>query len=234
MATNIGTLDFNTILIAVAGGVLPAILWLLFWLREDSKHPESPFLITKTFLGGMCVVVLVIPFQKIVDDLFPGISSATLFWWAVIEEGFKFAVAYFIAIRVRDDDEPIDAMIFMITVALGFVALENTLYIVHPLMSDNTLNAISTGSLRFIGAGLLHVLSSAVIGVGLALSFFKKTSVRFIYTSIALVIAILIHTAFNIFVLNQSGNGTLMTFGTVWVGITMILILFEKAKHVAP
>ncbi len=224
----------NAILTALAFGILPAILWLLFWLKEDSKHPESPFLISKAFLCGMLVVVLVIPFQKVVDDVFPGMSPAAFLLWAIIEEGFKFAMAYFIAIRVRDDDEPIDAMIYMIAVALGFVALENTFFLFHPLLQRDIVVAVSLGNLRFIGASLLHVVSSATIGLALSLSFYKKTSVRVVWTSLAFMIAVLIHAAFNIFILNRTGLTSFIIFGLVWFGVGLILLAFEKAKTVAP
>jgi len=227
-------LTSNIILLALAGGVLPAILWLLFWLKEDSAHPESPFLILKTFLGGMAVVILVLPFQKMVDDLFPGMTPTTFLWWAGIEEGFKFLAAYFIAIRVREDDEPIDAMIYMITVALGFVALENTLFLTNPLLQKDVAGAISMGSMRFIGASLLHIISSATIGLGLSLSFFKSRALRFKMTSLAFVAAVIIHAVFNIFILNQTGLGTFAVFGAVWFGVTIILFLFEKIKTIAP
>lgn len=225
---------YNAILISLAFGILPAILWLLFWLKEDSKHPESPFLISKTFLCGMLVVVLVIPFQKVVDDLFPGMSPIAFLLWAIIEEGLKFAMAYFIAIRVRDDDEPIDSMIYMIAVALGFVALENTFFLFKPLIQRDIIVAVNLGNLRFIGASLLHVVSSATIGLGLSLSFYKKTSVRVAWTSLAFLIAVLIHATFNIFILNRTGLASFIIFGSVWFGVVLILLAFERAKTVAP
>jgi len=224
----------NAIITALAIGILPAIIWLLFWLKEDSKHPESPFLISKAFLCGMLVVVLVIPFQKVVDDIFPGMSPTAFLLWAILEEGFKFAMAYFIAIRVRDDDEPIDAMIYMIAVALGFVALENTFFLFHPLLQRDIVVAVSLDNLRFIGASLLHVVSSATIGLALSLSFYKKTSVRVVWTTLAFIIAVLIHSAFNIFILNRVGLESFIIFGSVWFGAALILLAFEKAKTVAP
>jgi len=226
-------ITFNIILLALAGGILPAILWLMFWLKEDAVHPESPFLISKTFLAGMGVVILVLPFQKLVDNLFPGTTSTAFVLWAVIEEGFKFLAAYFIAIRIRDDDEPIDAMIYMITVALGFVALENALFLTDPLLQKDIAGAISTGSLRFVGASLLHVVSSVTIGLGFSLSFFKPTRIRIITISLAFVMAVIIHASFNIFILNQTGLKTFITLGAVWLGVTLVLLMFEKVKTIA-
>ncbi len=223
-------MEFNPIFFALIGGILPAIIWLLFWLKEDVHHPESPFLITKTFILGMCLVILVLPFQKIVNDLFPDMSQTAFVLWALIEEGFKFAAAYFLAIRTREDDEPVDTMIYMITVALGFVALENALFIFDPLIQQDLTGAISSGLFRFIGASLLHVLSSATIGTALALTFYKKTSVRVLWGTCGFILAVAIHTAFNLFLINGTNTSAFSIFGSVWIGVVLLLVMFEKVK----
>src|ERR1035437_2607020 len=123
--------NFSTIFWVLAGGFLPAILWLIFWLREDALNPESNFMILKTFLAGSLAVILVLPLEKIVDNYFPGMGFAPFILWAILEEGLKFLVAYFVALRTRADDDPIDPMIYMITAALGFAALENVLFIIN-------------------------------------------------------------------------------------------------------
>ncbi len=224
-------IDFNTILYALLGGILPAILWLFFWIEEDKNNPEPNSRLLKVFLGGMAAVILVIPFQKGIQAIFPGFGTTTLFLWASIEEIFKFAAAYFIAIHTVDDNEPIDAMVYMITAALGFVALENALFILNPLLEADVLGGIITGQVRFIGASLLHVVSSAAIGVALALSFYKPKHDKIIWGISGLVIAILVHTAFNLFLLSNEGLGTFFIFGTVWLGISVLILFFEKVKR---
>jgi len=56
----------EAILAAAAGGILPALAWLWFWRREDSKNPEPRRLIALAFLVGMLTVALVIPVEKFV------------------------------------------------------------------------------------------------------------------------------------------------------------------------
>ena len=229
-------ITFNTIFYALLGGILPAIVWLLFWLKEDSRHPESPFLITKTFLVGMGAVVLVLPLEKIVNDQFPGMSSTAFFLWAILEEGFKFAVAYFIAIRTRDDDEPIDSVIYMITVALGFAALENTFFIINPLLQKEIVigAVVSAGSVRFIGATLLHVVSSSTIGLALALTFFKSTRSKVFWVGLSFILAVVFHTAFNLFIFRQNTSEVFLTYGIVWIAVILLLLFFERIKALRP
>jgi len=231
---------YSTIFFAFIGGLLPAVVWLLFWLKEDSKHPESPYLITKTFLVGMGMVILAIPLEKIVNDYFPNMSPITFSLWAFFEEGLKFVAAYFIAIRTRDDDEPIDSVIYMITIALGFAALENALFIAGPLLDPSlqkemiVTSAVSASSFRFIGASLLHVVSSATIGLGIALTFYKSARAKMFWVSLSFILAVAFHTIFNIFIFRQHTSETFVTFGIVWFAVTLLLLFFERIKALRP
>mgnify|MGYP001565501923 CR=1 FL=1 len=223
-------MNFQNIFYALLGGILPALLWLSFWLREDKKHPEPKRLIGKTFLLGMLAVLLVLPFQKGVEMLLPGMTVAALFLWAVLEETFKFAAGYFGGLHSVEDNEPVDPIIYMITAALGFVALENTLFILGPLLGEDIPRSIVTGNLRFIGASLLHVITSGFVGVSLAFSFFKPRHLRVFRALLALVAAVIFHTVFNVLILEWGDVGTMLSFLSVWIGVVLLLLVFEGAK----
>ena len=49
---------------AFLGGLLPALLWLYFLLREDSRCPEPKLMILVAFLAGMIAVPLVLPIEQ--------------------------------------------------------------------------------------------------------------------------------------------------------------------------
>jgi len=68
--------------------------------------------------------------------------------------------------------KPIDWPIFLITVALGFAAFENVLFLIKPLSLDQATVGLMTGQLRFLGSTLLHTVSSGMIGIALGLSFY--------------------------------------------------------------
>ena len=146
----------------------------------------------------------------------------------------KFAAAYFIAIRNRDDNEPLDPMIYMITATLGFVALENALFIAGPLLERDIVGGIITGNFRFIGASLLHIVASSVIGSALALTFYKSRKEKVAWGIFAFMLAVLVHTAFNLSIIRQNNMGTFLTFGTVWAGVAILILMFEKVKTVVP
>lgn len=226
-------IDPKTLTYALIGGIIPAIIWLLFWLREDAKRPEPKSRIIWTFIAGMVAVMLVLPFQKIVAGIFPGFGFIPFFLWALIEEVFKFGAAYVVALRTLDDDEPLDPLVYMITAALGFVALENTLFILNPLLDQDTGIALLTGGTRFLGASLLHVVASGMVGVSIALSFYKPVRIKIKYAIIGISIAVLAHTAFNLLILNNFGDSSMEVFYLVWACVALLLLFFEKIKTIA-
>src|SRR3989339_737850 len=69
------TCSINPFLIAFAGGVLPALVWLWFWLKQDRENPEPRGLITLSFVAGMAVVFFVLPVQKLIVTLMPFIMD---------------------------------------------------------------------------------------------------------------------------------------------------------------
>lgn len=226
-------IELQTLIYAFLGGLLPALVWLAFWLYEDHKHPEPRGLILRTFIFGMIAVIVVLPIQKMVDARLPGLVFAAVLLWVILEEIVKLLAAYFGGLKSREDNEPIDPLIYMITAALGFVALENSLFIFGALIGKETMQGLITGNLRFIGASLLHVVSSGIIGAALSLSFFKSKVVRFWSFIFSLFLAIIIHTGFNLTILHWSNAGTIIVFVLVWIGVISLLLLFEKIKAIA-
>jgi len=225
--------NLTTIAYALLGGVLPALVWLLFWLREDRRHPEPRNMIRRTFLLGMLAVVLVLPFQKGVEHLLPTLAVLPLFLWAMLEEIFKLGAAYFGGLHSVEDNEPIDPVIYMITAALGFVALENTLFIFGPLLAQDLTQSIITGNLRFIGASLLHVVSSGFIGVALGFSFYRPRAERIAWVTMGLGAAIVFHLIFNLLIINMGETGTTLAFSLVWIAVIALLFTFERIKAIA-
>ena len=225
-------MTFENIILALAGGTIPALVWLWFWLREDRLHPEPRILILTAFLAGMLAVPLVIPFEKTVNDYFGG--GLVFVIWAIVEELAKFFVAWAVILRRREVDEPIDALIYMITVALGFSAIENSLFILAPITGGNAIGALITGNLRFIGATLLHIVSSSAIGAALALSFYQNAKIKKEFVIAGVILSIGLHAIFNLLIIKSANNGgTFFVFLSVWLAIATLMVVFEKVKSLA-
>jgi len=224
-------IDFNTIFFALVGGFLPALLWLWFWLREDKKRPEPRGLLILTFVLGMASVAVVLPLENFAYEHIQSVGLLIIAW-AVFEEVFKYIAGYFGGIRHRAMDEPVDALIYMITAALGFAALENALFLIGPLSEGNTALALITGNVRFIGATLLHTASSAIIGISIAFSFYKSKRVRIEYLAIGFALAIGLHALFNKFIIDTDGSALFPVFVAVWIVIVVVIVLFERVKRI--
>lgn len=226
-------MTFENIILALAGGTIPALVWLWFWLREDRLHPEPRILILTAFLAGMLAVPLVIPFEKAASDYF-GAGGTVFVIWAIVEEVAKFFVAWAVVLRRREVDEPIDTLIYMITVALGFSAIENSLFILAPIASGDAVGALVTGNLRFIGATLLHIVSSSAIGAALALSFYQSAKIKKEFVIAGVILSIGLHAIFNLLIIKSADNGgTFFVFLSVWLAVAVLMAVFEKVKSLA-
>ncbi len=214
--------------IAFLAGLIPALFWLWFWLREDTARPEPKALIASAFVAGMIVVAAVLPLQKFAMSRFD--DNNLVFVWVIIEEVLKYAAALIVVLWNKAVDEPIDTIIYMITIALGFSALENALFIFNPLRDGDYLNSILTGNFRFLGATLLHVLASGTVGVAMALVYYKRDIVRIFVATLGLCMAIVLHALFNFFIMDASGQTVLGVFMFVWMGIIVLFLTFERVK----
>ncbi len=215
---------------SMLGGIVPALLWLWFFLREDRQHPEPKRLLVFSFLAGMVAVYIVLPLEQIAMEHAGGILLIVL--WATIEEVVKYLAALSIVLWRKAVDEPLDTIIYMITLALGFAASETILFLLEPFGKYALTEGILTGNLRFIGASLLHTLSSGIIGFAMAYSFYRPPVRRTIYVYTGLVCAIVLHSLFNFFILKNDGKDTAIVFFFVWLGIIVLFLLFEKAKRI--
>ncbi|MBP6881909.1 MAG: PrsW family intramembrane metalloprotease [Candidatus Pacebacteria bacterium] len=214
--------------IAFLAGLIPALFWVWFWLREDSRKPEPYFLIAISFIAGMAVVPMALPLQKIALELYTGPNVMVA--WVIVEELLKYAVALALVFWNREVDEPIDMIIYLIVLALGFAALENALFIFNPLVLGEYMNSAITGGFRFLGATLLHVLASGTVGVALALAYYRSKTYQVIAGTIGLFIAVVLHALFNFFIMDANGKTILAVFLFVWMGIILLFLLFEKIK----
>jgi len=235
-------LKTEILIYAFAGGVFPAVLWLWFWLREDKKNPEPRRILFLTFLGGMIATLPAAFFQFWLGSL--STSLPTIFGdltisivaFAAVEELVKFVASYATALRTKENDEPIDSVIYLITAALGFAALENTIFIIGTLLESPTgtglVSSIVVGNVRFVGASLLHVASSAAIGVFMGLSFYSMKLIKIIFIVSGILMATILHAYFNFLIMNMGEIGFLLSFPFAWILIVILILFFEKIKRV--
>jgi RsiW-degrading membrane proteinase PrsW (M82 family) len=234
-------LSFQVIGYAVIFGILPPLVWLYFLLHEDARCPEPRSLIFIAFLTGMFAVLVAIPLESFalsynmlhISVCSGGLDTClpTLFSWAVIEETAKYGLAAIFILWRRSVDESLDLVIYMLTVALGFAALENTFFLLAPFAHGEIVSGLITDNLRFVGSTLLHVISSSIVGFTLAFTYKLRRSIRAFATAAGLILAISLHTLFNFFIINGNGSQTIVAFIIVWTGAVLFFAFFEVLKY---
>ena len=218
---------------AVIAGLVPSLIWLIFWTREDHEQPEPKSLLAGCFLAGMLAVLFAIPAERFAAGMISDPSWRYAFW-AAIEEILKFTAVAAVALHARSNDEPIDAMIYCIAVALGFAALENTLFIMQPFSGGDMAAGIITGNMRFIGATLVHTVSSALVGFALGEAYYRSRLTKIVLCVLGLATAVAVHASFNIAITSAGPADTLKAFGWVWGAVVLLIVLFEEVKAVRP
>lgn len=216
---------------------LPPILWLLFYLRED-RHPEPKRLILLAFIGGMGSAVLAIILELAIlgraglTSLSQNTLQNVFFLFLVIgtiEEYVKYIAVKFLILKRADFDEPVDAMIYMMTAAMGFAALENALFL-FPILHQDVFAGLGVGANRFLGANLLHALSSGIVGFFLARAWFLPARHHFV--ALGILVASVLHALFNTLILIRDGigQGTLYVILLLAIMAIVVFIDFERLK----
>lgn len=216
---------------------LPPILWLFIYLREDT-HAEPSRLLLLTFFGGAASALVALGVQyTLLSELHPERDFLIFFGAiALIEEYVKYLAVRVLVLKRKDFNEPVDAMIYMITAGLGFAALENALFLFfqafdgNVLFSENLLSGTRLSVARFLGANQLHALASAVVGFFLARAWFHPKRHHII--GLGILLASALHASFNylIIVRNQLPGAIWYLVGLLGLALVIVLIDFQRLK----
>ncbi|OWK26917.1 MAG: hypothetical protein US76_02300 [Parcubacteria group bacterium GW2011_GWA2_38_13b] len=190
-------------------GILPSVIWLFFYLRKDC-HPEPNSMVLLMFFAGIFIAPIAVVVELYFGEFILNLSLdyflkslITIFLTiALTEELLKYLAVRLTILKNPEFDEPIDAMLYLIIVALGFAAAENVITLVR-LDTMSEVAAISI--LRFWGATFLHTLVSGIIGYHLALSMRRKFWKSKIFILRGFIIAVIIHGSYN-YTLIKAGN----------------------------
>ncbi len=157
-------------------------------------------------------------------------SPGFFLWSAFVEEFIKFYAIRLTIMNNPEFDEPIDAMIYMVTAGLGFAAIENIL-ITFQTFPDGAGAVVSLLTLRFIGATLLHALSSALLGYFLAMAWFFQNHHKKLLI-IGLCIATMFHFTFNMIIASFENqiNALVYTTSLLLMMSFLVSILFDRMR----
>ncbi|MBN1555041.1 MAG: PrsW family intramembrane metalloprotease [Phycisphaerae bacterium] len=189
----------NFILIACSLGLGLLCIWRLQWYDLHETEPFTKMFFV-TLLGGFVSVVVALLLYRIVPhgwrNLFLHLHMFSIV--APIEEFAKLIglIACYRLIR-RQMNEPVDGMIYMACVALGFSLVENYFYAVG--MEDHSLLV-----LRLLICTPGHIFFSAYMG--LAFYAVVKLKLNLMTLVIAFLVAVFMHGCWNWFLSQKLGG----------------------------
>ena len=194
-------------------------------------------MLARTFLIGVIIspiaVLLQLLFIKINPGqaMYPDNTPSFFLWAALVEELIKFYAVKMTVLNNPVFDEPVDAMIYMVTAGLGFAAIENIL-VMFRVIPDGPTATLGVWTLRFMGAILLHALSSAILGYFLAISwFYQHHRKKLIFIGLAM--ATLFHFAFNAFLSSFDNQivGLIYSTSLLIAMAFLVAILFDRVRE---
>jgi protease PrsW len=188
-------------------------LWISYFYKKD-KHPEPIFWLIIAFLLGIFSAFISYYFQKNTVQFLKEDWQRYLIF-AFIEEFFKFFVILLFIFPQKVFDEPVDAMIYMMFSALGFAFFENLVLVLSP----TTNNVVATLIYRFLGANLLHILASSLIGYGYA--FYVKTR-RIFPFSVSFISGTFLHFLYNYLIISLP-PGFILVLPILWAVFLVVL-----------
>ena len=114
---------------------------------------------------------------------------------APVEEGLKLSVLYYLVYKMKDFNEPMDGIVYGVTVSLGFATLEN-FYYVYLLADYFETTSMSLAILRSFSAVPAHAVFGVFMGYFfMKYAFIKKGDNLFF----AFIVPFVLHGCYNLF-----------------------------------
>ena len=184
--------------------ILPSILIILFFVYSDKfKEPRSE--IIKVFIYGILITIPAYFLNTFLSHFFyentrvgEGLISSFL-TAAPVEEGLKLFVLYYFVYKMKDFNEPVDGIVYGVTVSLGFATLEN-IYYVYLLADYFDTSSMSLALVRSFSAVPAHAVFGLFMGYFfMKYSFVKKGDNLFF----AFIIPFALHGCYNLFTISN-------------------------------
>jgi protease PrsW len=214
--------------------VIPAVLLLRYFYKQDNLKKEPKKLIVNTFLLGIIVTVPVIIIEFILmqfNNLFAAKSISFFAFKAFVvaaftEELLKLIIVYFYAFRKKAFDEVMDGIVYTVTASLGFACLENILYVMGGGMYTAVVRAFTAIPLHALAAGIMgYYVGEAKFAVG--------KNLKMLFLVRGLVYAISIHGLYDfmLFLVPIAGNWTgFLTLPLLYISYKILMRKIKTAK----
>jgi RsiW-degrading membrane proteinase PrsW (M82 family) len=233
------------LILAVLGGLIPTVFYVLFvwWLDHYEKEPV--WLLATAFLwGAVPAAVLSVGFELLLDlplnllgddKLAANFVSVTVFA-PLIEETCKgVALVALVVLFHREFDDVLDGIVYGAMIGFGFALTENVFgYFIPILLAEGIDAARGTIFLRSIFSGLNHALWTATAGAAVGLARLTRGwGLRLLIVFAGWSLAITFHAIHNLgaILLEQTGYIALFMFDMGGLLVLLLVALLSLRKE---
>ena len=233
-------ISFSVVIIAVAISFLLAFFWLAIINYKTGFVKWIHSNIFSLAVGSIAAVGLagVLEFILLEDKYLFGFNSAdsayslgsSLFFYilfaAILEELFKGIVTWW-GIKKINLEIPRDGAVVGMIVGLFFAVAENGIYFANQINSSELVGVLSLVLSRTIISSIAHMVFSGILGFFIAKGVFTKKIIgKFIWGISGFMVAVLVHTLFNFFVI--TGFPYVLLMVAVIIGVVMTMFVFKE------
>lgn len=169
--------------------IIPAIVWLAFFYRQDRLEPEPRTMVIGVFVLGLLVATAVaIPIVDRVFDVGAWLFTSPLVHLAggilvvgIVQEGLKYLTLRLSVYGSREFDERTDGIIYGTAVGLGFATALNVAFVVESGGVD-----LGTGAIRIVLTSLAHASFGGVIGYFMGRQKFEPRPIWWMAAGVAI------------------------------------------------
>ena len=211
--------------------ILPPILIVIIFAASDKfKEPNKEIFLV--FISGILITIPAFYTNTFLSNLYLNYSfisrdlAVSFLSAAPVEEGLKFLVLYFIVYRLREFNEPMDAIVYGVCASLGFAALENIYYVWNASAWD--VNVIR----MLIERSVFPLAAHGIFGVMMGYFFMRYA---FLHKSKSLFLSFLIpyllHGFYNYFIgINYFAISLALVIVSWFIGIKLFLKLRQEQR----
>jgi protease PrsW len=229
------------VLLAFPCAVIPMLLFLYIVRRLDKYDPEPLWLVSFHFLwGGLLAVSAASVINGQASSLLvgPGITQLNVtpekkimltFVIAclgpIVEELLKASV-FTVSTRLREFNNLTDGLVYGSAVGFGFGMVENLVYFIQNAATDNWVQLVIY---RTFFSAMMHALSSATFAAFLGYGRFKYGDIPWRFVVIGIIPAIVLHMAWNYFIMNNSTSFNIIGFVIVVLAFGGLCYTFARS-----
>ena len=203
----------------------PILIVIIFAVSDQFKEPNKEIILV--FISGVLITIPAYYTNNFLYDLYLNYSfisrslAESFLSAAVVEEGLKFLVLYFVVYRLREFNEPMDAIVYGVCASLGFAALENIYFVLNS----------ETPITMFIVRSLFPLAAHGICGVMMGYFFMRYAFMHKLKSLfLSFLIPYFLHGFYNYFTIVNFNISLALIIASWFIGIKLFLKLRQEQR----